>query len=99
MISESPRAGRLVLLRRVLLALALLVSAVAAVVLGFATYLFIQGYSGGGDPQSVAPLAFPIALGIFALVGLPVALACAGSWIGYFAAARRSRQVLGYENE
>jgi hypothetical protein len=99
MINESSRAGRLVLLRRALLALALLVSAAAAVVLGFAVYLFIAGYSGGGGPQSVAPLAFPIALGIFALVGLPVALACAGSWIGYFAAARRSRQSLRYEND
>jgi hypothetical protein len=90
MMNDSQRAARLVLLRRALLALAVLVSA-AATVLGFACYLLAEGYSGGGGPQSVAPLAFPIAFLVLAVVGLPVALACAASWIGYLAAARRSR--------
>jgi hypothetical protein len=91
MMKASTRATRLVLLRRALLALAVLVSAAAAAVFGFAGYLFTEGYSGGGNPQSVAPLAFPLAFLVLAIVGLPVAAACAASWIGYHAAARRSR--------
>jgi len=82
-----------VLLRRALLALAVGVSAAAAAVLVFAAYLFTEGYSGGGNPQSVAPLAFPLAFLVLTVVGLPVALACAASWIGYLAAARRSRSL------
>ena len=81
------------LLRRALLALAVGVSAAAAAVLVFAAYLFTEGYSGGGNPQSVAPLAFPLAFLVLTVVGLPVALACAASWIGYLAAARRSRSL------
>ena len=56
------------LLRRALLALAVLASAAAATVVGFAVYLVVEGYSGGGDPQSVAPLAFPIAFLVLAVV-------------------------------
>jgi hypothetical protein len=92
-INDSSRATRLILLRRALLALAVLVSAAAAAVFGFAGYLFAEGYSGGGNPQSVAPLAFPLALLILAIVGLPAAVACAASWFGYLAAARRSRSL------
>jgi hypothetical protein len=91
MMNESSRATRLVLLRRSLLALALLVSAAAAAVVVFAAYLFTEGYSGGGSPQSVAPLAFPLAFLVLAVVGLPVTLVCTASWVGYLAAARRSR--------
>ena len=91
MMNDSSRATRLVLLRRALLALAVLVSAAAAAVFVFAAYLFTEGYSGGGSAQSAAPLAFPLAFLVLAIVGLPVALACAASWIGYLAAARRSR--------
>jgi hypothetical protein len=91
MMNDSSRARRLVLLRRALLALAVLVSAAAAAVLVFAASLFTEGYSDGGSPQSVAALAFPLAFLVLAIVGLPVALACAASWIGYLAAARRSR--------
>ena len=79
------------LLRRALLALAVFVSAAAAAVLGFAAYLFTEGYSGGGSPQSVSALAFPLAFLVLAIVGLPVVVACAASWIGYLAAVRRSR--------
>jgi hypothetical protein len=93
MINDSSRARRLMLLRRALLAIAVLASAAAAAVLVFAAYLFTEGYSGGGNPQSVAPLAFPLAFLVLAVVGLPVALACAASWIGYLAAARRSRSL------
>jgi hypothetical protein len=87
MMNDSSQARRLVLVRRALLALAVLVSAAAAAVLGFAASLFTEGYSGAGSAQSVAPLAFLV----LAVVGLPVGVACAASWIGYLAAARRSR--------
>jgi hypothetical protein len=91
MMNPPSRAPRLVLLRRALLAFAVLTSAAAAAEAGFAAYLFTEGYSGGGDPQSVAPLAFPIALLIMAVVGVPVALACAASWAGYLTAARKAK--------
>ncbi|HEX4090712.1 MAG TPA: hypothetical protein VHZ33_18535 [Trebonia sp.] len=90
--NDTSRIRRLVLLRRALLGFAVLASAAAAVVLGFALSLFSEGYSGGNDPQSVAPLAFPIAFLIFVAVGLPAGLVCAASWFGYRAAARRSRE-------
>jgi hypothetical protein len=86
------RATWLVLLRRVLLAFAVLTSAAAAAVLGFAAYLLAEGYSGGSDPQGAAPLAFPISFLVLAVVGMPVALACAASWVGYRTAARKSRR-------
>jgi hypothetical protein len=91
MTNHFPRARRLALLRWALLALAVLASAAAAVVVGFAGYLIIEGYSGGGA-QSVAPLAFPIAFLVLAVAGLPVAAVCAATWTGYLAAARKSRQ-------
>ena len=93
MMNDSSRAVRLVLLRRSLLALAVLASAAAAAVVVFAAYLVNEGYSGGGNAQSVAPLAFPLAFLVLAVVGLPVALICAASWIGYLSAARRSRSL------
>ena len=80
------------LLRRALLALAVLASAAVAAVLGFAVYLFAAGYSGGSNPQSIAPLAFPLSFLVVLIVGLPAALICAAAWAGYFAAARRSRK-------
>jgi hypothetical protein len=92
MTNHFPRARRLALLRWALLALAVLASAAAAVVVGFAGYLIIEGYSGGGGAQSVAPLAFPIAFLVLAVAGLPVAAVCAATWTGYLAAARKSRQ-------
>jgi hypothetical protein len=92
MINFPSRAQRLVLLRRALLGFSVLASAAAATVVGFAAYLFTEGYSGGGDPQSVAPLLFPLAFLILAVVGLPASLLCAASWTGYLAAARKSRQ-------
>ena len=92
MMNHFPAARRLVLLRRALLALAVLASAAAVTVAGFAGYLIIEGYSGGGDPQSVAPRAFPIAFLVLAVVCLPVAVVCAATWTGYGAAARKSRQ-------
>jgi hypothetical protein len=92
MMNLPSRAGRLALLRRGLLAFAVLASAAATVVVGFAAYLFTEGYSGGGDPQSVAPLAFPIAFLVLVVAGLPTTLVCAASWAGYLAAARKSRR-------
>jgi hypothetical protein len=92
MMNLPSRAQLLVLLRRALLAFSVLASAAAAAVLVFAAYLFTEGYSGGGNPQSVAPLAFPLAFLILAVVGLPAAVVCAASWTGYLAASRKSRQ-------
>jgi ABC-type polysaccharide/polyol phosphate export permease len=92
----KPDAGslvrRFVLLRRTALALAVAASAAVAAVLGFAVSLFAQGYSGGSDPQSVAALAFPMAILVVIVAGLPAALVCAVAWVSYAAAARRSRQ-------
>lgn len=85
------RVTRFVLLPAAALALAVLASAAVAAVLGFAVSLFAQGYSGGGDPQSVAALAFPMALLVVIVAGLPAALVCAVAWVSYAAAARRSR--------
>jgi drug/metabolite transporter (DMT)-like permease len=81
-----------VFLRRALLAFAVLASAAVTAVLGFAIYLFVAGYSGGSNPQSVAPVAFPLSFLVVLLVGLPAALVCAAAWVGYSAAARRSRK-------
>jgi drug/metabolite transporter (DMT)-like permease len=92
MMNHPPRTTRLLLLRGALLTFAVLTSAAAAVVVGFAVYLFAQGYSGGDNPQSVAPLAFPISLVILAVVGVPLALASAASWAGYLTANRKHRQ-------
>jgi hypothetical protein len=93
MMNHFPRARRLVLLRRTLLGLAVLASAAAVAVVVFAAYLFTEGYSGGGNPQSIAALAFPIAFLVLTVIGFPVAVVCAASWTGYLAAARKSRQL------
>jgi hypothetical protein len=92
MTNDPSRAQRLALLRWALLAVAMLASAAVAAVAGFAAYLFSQGYSGGGDPQSVAPLAFPLSFLVLVVAGLPASFACAAGWIGYVAVARKSRK-------
>lgn len=92
MTNDLWRAWRLALLRWALLGFAVLASAAAATVVGFAAYLFSQGYSGGGDPQSVAPLAFPLSFLVLVVVGVPASFACAAGWVGYVAVARRSRK-------
>lgn len=93
---DAPPPGWLVVLRWVLLGLAVLVSAAAAVVFGFAVYLFAAGYSGGSNPESVAPLAIPLAFLVWVIVGVPAALVCALAWAGYFAAGRRIRRSSGH---
>ena len=80
------------MVRRALLAFAVLTSAAAAAVLGFAAYLFAEGYSDGSQ-QSVAPLAFLLAFLVLAVVGMPLMLACALSWAGYLNAARKNHQL------
>jgi hypothetical protein len=82
----------LVVLRRALLGLAVLASVATVVVLGFAVYLFAQGYSGGNNPESVAPLAIPLSFLVYVFVGVPTGLVCAGAWLGYFAATKRIRR-------
>ena len=81
------------LLRRTLLALAVLTTAATAVVIGFAANLLVQGYSGSNDPQSVSALAIPLAFIILGAAGLPLTLASAGAWAGYLTAARKHRQL------
>ena len=71
---------------------AVLASAAAAVVFGFALDLFPAGYSGGANPESISALAFPLSLVVMIVVGLPAALVCALAWAGYLAAARRTRR-------
>jgi hypothetical protein len=88
----SPPSRWLVVLRWTLLGLAVLASAATAVVLLFAIYLFGEGYSGGNNPESVAPLAFPLAFLIYAFVGVPTGLVCAAAWLGYFATTSRIRR-------
>jgi hypothetical protein len=90
MLDEPWRARRLALLRRVLLGVAVLASASVATVLGFAVYMFAEGYSGGSSPHGVASLAFPMSFLVVIFAGLPCALVCALAWAGYFAAARRT---------
>jgi len=90
MTDDPSRVRRLALLRWAVLAVAVLASAAVATVAGFAAYLFSQGYSGGGDPQSAAPLAFPLSFLVLVVAGLPASFACAAAWIGYAAVARKT---------
>jgi len=92
MTNYQSRARWLALLRWVLLAFAVLASVAAVAVIGFAAYLFSEGYSGGGDPQSVSALAFPISMLVLVVAGLPAVLACAAASTGYVTVARKSRR-------
>jgi drug/metabolite transporter (DMT)-like permease len=94
MSNNLPPARRLVLLRGALLALSVLASAAVVAVAGFAVYLVAEGYSGGSDPQSVAPLAFPLSFLVLVIAGLPASVVCAAAWAGYSAVARKSRRSL-----
>jgi hypothetical protein len=85
------RAWRSLLLNRTLLVLAVLASAATVVIIGFLVNLFIAGYSGGNDPTSVAPLAFPIALLFFVIAGVPALLICTLLWLAY-TASRAARK-------
>ncbi len=83
------RWSRLSLLSRVLLVLSVLSSAAVAAILGLVVYLFIGGYSGGSNPTSVAPLAFPLAILLFVIVALPSMLICGLLWAGFSLSSRR----------
>jgi hypothetical protein len=86
------RAWRSLLLNRALLVLAVLASAATVVILGFLVNLFIQGYSGGNDPTSIAPLAFPIAILGFVIAGIPALVISTLLWLAYTASkAGRAR--------
>jgi hypothetical protein len=84
------RSWRSLLLNRILLVLAILATAAAVVILGFLINLFIAGFSGGNDPTSVAPLAFPFALVFFVIAGIPALLVSTLLWFAY-AASRTAR--------
>jgi hypothetical protein len=86
------RAARAVLLSRVLLVLSALASVVVAAIVGLIVYLLVESYSGGSSPTSIAPLAFPVALVLFLIAGLPAMGICAALWIAYGASVpRRAR--------
>ena len=90
------RAWRSLLLNTALLVLAVVASAAAVVIVGFIVNLFIQGYSGGNDPTSIAPLAIPIAMLFYVIAGIPAMLICAMLWLAYTAsktARARARQA------
>jgi 1,4-dihydroxy-2-naphthoate octaprenyltransferase len=76
---------------KILLGLAALASAGTLVILGFLVNLFAAGYSGGNNPQSVAPLAFVVAFIGFVAVGVPAILVTAGLWVGFVRSATRTR--------
>jgi hypothetical protein len=86
----TQRAWRSLLLNRTLLVLAVLASAATVAILGFLVDLFIAGYSGGNDPTSVAPLAFPVAILGFVIAGIPALVISALLWLTY-AASRGAR--------
>jgi hypothetical protein len=89
---DPPPPEWLVLLRWALLGLAVLASAAVVVLFGYVVYTFAYGYSGGDNPESIAPLAIPLSILVWIFVGVPVALVCALAWAGYAAVARRCRR-------
>lgn len=86
-----PISRRLSPLSIVLLVLSILASAGLLVLLAGLFYLFAQGYSGGNDPTSVAPLAFPVSFVLFLYFGVPVAMLCTVLWLGFAFSLRRRR--------
>jgi hypothetical protein len=89
--ADRSRARRLELQRKVLLVVAVLVSAATAVVVGFAMYLFVEAYAGGS--QSLGGLAFVLGCAVLVVAGLPGGVASGLAWAGYAAAARRSHCI------
>ncbi len=80
-------------LTKVLLVLASLASAGTVVILVFIVNLFLAGYSGGNNPQSINALAFPLSFFFFVIAGVPAVLISAGLWVGFgITAARTSRR-------
>jgi hypothetical protein len=88
---DRSKARRLELQRRILLAVALLASAAAAVVVGFGMYLIVESYAVPGGPESLGGLAFALGAIELAVVGLPAVITCGLAWAGYAGAARRSQ--------
>ncbi len=72
-----------------MLVLSVLASAAVAAIMGLVVYFFIGGYSGGSSPTNIAPILFPIAIGLFIVAGLPSMLICALLWAGYSRSSRR----------
>ncbi len=82
-------SGWLYWLSKVLLATCVLASAATAVILGFLVYLFIQGHSAGNSPTNIAPIAFPVVLLFFVVLGIPAIVISALLWFAYGAARTR----------
>jgi len=83
---DRSRPGRLALLRRVLLAFAVLASVAVAAVLGYAALLLAWGSSHDD------PLAVPYFYLVVIVAGTPTALVCGIAWTGYIAVTRRGRR-------
>lgn len=77
------------MIRRILLAFAVLASAADTAVLGYAAFLFASVYLRGNNPTSPDPLLIPFAILVVFYVGLPIALVSAVAWAGYLAMARK----------
>ena len=92
MTNDPSRARWLALLRWALLALAVLTAAAAVTVIGFAAYLFSEGYSAPADPEGLEQIAFPLSLLVLFVAGLPLTLASVAAWTGYVTVTRKSRQ-------
>jgi hypothetical protein len=83
------RSGWFYWLSKVLLATCVLASAATALILGFLVYLIIDGYSGGNSPTNIAPIAFPVVLLFFVVLGIPALVISALLWFAYGAARTR----------
>ena len=70
--------------------LSVLSTAGVVVILGVLVSLFLSGYSGGSTPESVAPLAFPVAMLGFAIAGVPAIVICAVLRAAHLADQRRA---------
>jgi hypothetical protein len=88
------RAWRSLWLNRTLLVLAVVASAATVVIIGFLVWLYFQGYSGGNDPTSVAPLAFLFAIALYGIIGIPAQLICALLWLAYSASGTARARAL-----
>src|SRR5215469_3032598 len=89
MTADPAPAGRTFWLARILLVLAVLVSAATAVMLGLLVYMVI---SGGNGPTSVTP-SFPIAVLFFFVLGVPAIVISALLWAAYGAARTRGSRA------
>jgi|HubBroStandDraft_1064217.scaffolds.fasta_scaffold704437_1 hypothetical protein len=88
-INIMQRSGWFFWLSKVLLAACVLASAATAVILGFLGYLVIEGYSAGNSATNIAPIAFPVVLLFFVVIGIPAVVISTLLWFAYGMARTR----------